>query len=87
MKMAIRGSTPPPKSKQAAAAKFPKPASREDPQTKPVPRISPEERERLVAEAAYFIAERRGFEAGRELEDWLQAEAEVNRRLGGSRSR
>lgn len=46
-------------------------------------RLSPEERRRLIAETAYFIAERRGFSAGSELEDWLQAEAEVNRRLGG----
>ncbi|MGH8702841.1 MAG: DUF2934 domain-containing protein [Burkholderiales bacterium] len=84
--MANRGSTPSPRGKQAGAAKFPKPASGKDPGTKHLPRISPEERERLVAEAAYFMAERRGFEAGREVDDWLQAEAEVNRRLGGSRS-
>lgn len=34
--------------------------------------------------AAYFIAERRGFAAGCELDDWLQAEAEVERRLDAS---
>lgn len=34
----------------------------------------PEEAERRIAEAAYFAAERRGFEPGRELEDWLEAE-------------
>jgi hypothetical protein len=28
-----------------------------------------------VALAAYFIAEKRGFEPGHELEDWLAAEA------------
>ncbi|HUO44379.1 MAG TPA: DUF2934 domain-containing protein [Burkholderiales bacterium] len=33
-----------------------------------------------IAEAAYFIAERRGFEPGHEIEDWLLAEAEVKRR-------
>jgi hypothetical protein len=27
--------------------------------------------------AAYYLAERRGFVSGRELEDWLAAEAEV----------
>jgi len=43
--------------------------------------VTPEERHRLVAEAAYFIAERRGFAAGCDLDDWLQAEAEVERRL------
>lgn len=30
-----------------------------------------------IASAAYFIAEKRGFEPGRELDDWLAAEAEV----------
>lgn len=42
--------------------------------------ISLEERQRLIAEAAYYIAERRGFAAGCELDDWLQAEAEIERR-------
>ena len=32
-----------------------------------------------VALAAYFIAEKRGFEPGHELEDWLAAEAEIER--------
>jgi hypothetical protein len=31
----------------------------------------------LIAERAYFKAEQRGFEEGWELEDWLQAEKEV----------
>jgi hypothetical protein len=31
-----------------------------------------------VALAAYFIAERRGFEPGHELDDWLAAEAEID---------
>ena len=37
----------------------------------------PEQRHQLIAQAAYFIAERRGFAPGNELEDWLQAEAEI----------
>ncbi len=44
--------------------------------------VSPEERHRWVAEAAYYIAERRGFAPGCEFDDWLQAEAEVERRIG-----
>lgn len=44
--------------------------------------IPPEEREQLIARAAYFRAEKRGFEPGHELEDWLQAEAEVDASLG-----
>jgi hypothetical protein len=36
-------------------------------------------RRRLIAQAAYFRAERRGFAPGRELQDWLEAEAEIER--------
>ena len=32
----------------------------------------------LVAKNAYYRAERRGFEDGYELEDWLEAEQEVS---------
>jgi len=40
-------------------------------------KIVPEQRLQLIAQAAYFIAERRGFAPGNEIEDWLQAEAEI----------
>jgi len=30
-----------------------------------------------IAELAYFKAQQRGFEPGRDLEDWLEAETEV----------
>jgi hypothetical protein len=40
--------------------------------------ISDEEaKRRLIADIAYFSAERRGFTPGYELDDWLQAEQEV----------
>jgi hypothetical protein len=32
---------------------------------------------RKVAEAAYYIAEGRGFEPGHELEDWIAAERQI----------
>jgi hypothetical protein len=35
------------------------------------------EREQMISEAAYFNAERRGFAPGNQIDDWLQAEAEV----------
>lgn len=40
------------------------------------PATAPDEHPRkpMVAEAAYYLAEKRGFAPGRELEDWLQAE-------------
>ncbi len=44
---------------------------------------SNEERARLIAEAAYYRAQARGFEPGQELEDWLQAEVEIDRALRG----
>lgn len=34
-------------------------------------------REQMIAEAAYYHAERRGFAPGNEMSDWLQAEADV----------
>ena len=47
------------------------------------PAFSAQERERLVAQAAYFRAEKRGFAPGGELQDWVEAEAEVLRLTGG----
>jgi hypothetical protein len=46
--------------------------------------VSPEERYRMIAEAAYLRAERRGFAEGSPEQDWLEAEAEVDRRLSAS---
>ena len=38
--------------------------------------LSPEQTDR-IARRAYEIAEQRGFAAGHELDDWLQAEQEI----------
>jgi len=43
--------------------------------------VAPEFRHDIIAQAAYFRAEQRGFEPGHELEDWLAAEAEVDAAL------
>jgi hypothetical protein len=43
--------------------------------------IDPDVRRQLVASEAYFRAERRGFAAGNELEDWVAAERAVDSRL------
>ena len=45
----------------------------------------PVQRHTMIAEAAYFRAERRSFEPGHELEDWLGAEAELERALHPAR--
>lgn len=47
---------------------------------------SAEERHRMIAEAAYFRAEARGFRGGDPVEDWLQAEAEIDRLRSGHRA-
>jgi Protein of unknown function (DUF2934) len=55
---------------------------------RPPPGITPEARRALIAQSAYLRAEARGFLPGREAEDWLAAEAEVDALLklshGGS---
>lgn len=38
-----------------------------------------EARRRKVEEAAYFLAEKRGFSPGYEMQDWLAAEEEIDR--------
>jgi len=42
-------------------------------------------REQMIAEAAYFHAERRGFTPDDALADWFKAEADVKGLLGGSK--
>ncbi len=44
--------------------------------------LSQDELRKLVSEAAYYRAKQRGFTPGHEEEDWIQAEAEVLRRIG-----
>ena len=41
--------------------------------------LTPEQRYQMIAEAAYFHAERRGFVGGDSMQDWLDAEAEIDR--------
>jgi hypothetical protein len=43
--------------------------------------IDPGQRRELVAAEAYYLAERRGFAPGHEVEDWVTAEALVDSRL------
>jgi hypothetical protein len=45
------------------------------------PRQTTQGRQALIAKAAYFRAEKRGFQSGHELEDWFTAEAEVDQQL------
>ena len=45
--------------------------------------VSADQRRAMIAEAAYYMAERRGFESGHELEDWLLAESQVESAMPG----
>jgi hypothetical protein len=48
--------------------------------------VSDEQRLSMIAEAAYFKAEKRGFIGGTPEEDWLAAESEVNALLSNNPS-
>lgn len=45
-------------------------------------RLSDEERQRRIAEAAYRKAQERGFDGDRHVEDWLEAEREHDASTG-----
>ena len=44
-------------------------------------------RQRMIAEAAYYLAERRGFMGGDPKQDWLDAEANIDATLIDSKAR
>jgi Protein of unknown function (DUF2934) len=43
--------------------------------------VSPEQRQRMIREAAYFRAEKRGFVGGSAQDDWRAAQQEIDERL------
>ena len=43
--------------------------------------VSAEERRSMIAEAAYYLAERRDFKGEDSASDWLAAEAEIDNKL------
>ena len=49
--------------------------------------VDPEFRQEMIATAAYFIAEQRGFAPGHELADWRAAEEAINATLLTSQPR
>ncbi len=42
-------------------------------------------RQQMIAEAAYFLSVQRSFKEGSALEDWLTAEAQVDRKLASQK--
>ena len=76
---------PAPKAKLAvkpepvAKAKAPPKAAAKPARAKMPAGVPPEQRRNYIEVAAYHIAERRGFAPGNPLEDWVLAEAEIDR--------
>jgi hypothetical protein len=69
--------------KKAAVKAAPQPPLQDRAVTlKPVSDVTPEERYRMIEEAAYYRAEKRGFAPGHEEEDWAAAVAEIDAMLG-----
>ncbi len=72
--------------KKTTAKKTEKPAAAAVVKRKPrkaANAVSHELRNHMVATAAYFMAEKRGFAAGCEKQDWALAEAEIDAMLAG----
>ena len=44
--------------------------------------ITNEQRRQMVAEAAYYLSEQRGFAGGDAMQDWLEAEARIDHTYG-----
>ncbi len=69
--------------KPKAKAKTAKPAAAAKRNVKAShPTVSAEQRYRMIAEAAYYIAERRKFAPGDAAADWAQAEMQIVTLLG-----
>jgi hypothetical protein len=48
--------------------------------------VTPDERHRMIAEAAYYRAEKRGFAGGDPMQDWLEAEAQIENEIRNGRT-
>jgi hypothetical protein len=76
-----------PESSNTAPGAAPPAVGEPQPSTPPETAASDaEKREALIRIAAYSFYERRGCVSGHELEDWLQAEMEVDRQLSGAQA-
>ena len=79
--------SPPTMAKVAAKAPRAAPRKKKSAGTPIVaPAITPQEWQQMVATAAYLRAEARGFAGGSAEQDWLDAEAELMAKLGGTPS-
>lgn len=82
MAIPSKSSKPAPAAKSApapAAKAAPAPAALPKVATKPA--IDPAERQRMIGEAAYYLAEKRGFVHGHHDADWAAAEKQIDAML------
>jgi hypothetical protein len=61
---------------EEAKAKAPRAQRNTAPKVSEIRSLPPEERYRMICEAAYFLAEKRGFQ-GDTVNDWLEAERQI----------
>jgi len=47
--------------------------------------ITPEDRQKMIETAAYYLAEQRGFQGGGQMHDWLEAESRIERMYGSAK--
>lgn len=57
------------------------PAKKAESRPRSIGGVTPEQRYRMICDAAYFRAERRGFVGGNAVQDWLDAESEIDELL------
>ncbi len=70
-----------PAAKKAAAKKTVRKTAKTPAAAAPASAVRPEERHRRIAEAAYFIALKKGFGRSDPAHDWAEAEKEVDAQL------
>lgn len=76
-KRTTSGTTKKATGKTSARSHKPAPKGHKTAAAKPTSQVTAEQRWRMIADAAFYRAERRGFTPGGEVNDWLEAEAEI----------
>ena len=80
-----KASTPPPAKSLKPAAKLRKTTASKrassPSRSRNAQQVDDAARRAMIAQAAYFRAEKRGFDVSGELDDWLQAEREISHML------
>lgn len=71
-----------PTAKKKASKKTAKKASSKKAASPSPQSLSPEQRHAMICEAAYYIAEQRGFDAGNDMDDWFAAESLIDSQFG-----